>query len=136
MLNPIPSLLSPFQSSFFIPLLLRIVVALYFIYMAQFLIRYCDRFQNTSFVLIGMPKKWMVYLSAIVTLMVAFLLFIGLRTQWAAIAACVIALKHAVFLRKYESLKPLSVATYILLVVIAATLLISGAGAYAFDLPL
>ncbi len=136
MLNPIPSLLSPFQSSFFIPLLLRIVVALYFIYMAQYMLRYHEKFENTLFASIGKPKKWMVYFSAIATLLVAFLLFVGLKTQWAAIAACIIALKHAVFLRKYESIRPLSVGTYILMVVIAATLLVSGAGAYAFDLPL
>ncbi len=85
--------------------------------------------------IIGTPRAWMIYISAILTCIVGLLLFVGLATQWAALAAIVVVLKHAFIFRNHPA-RPLPPSTYILLAIIAATLLLSGAGLKAFDLPL
>jgi len=136
MLNTFPSLFDPFQSTFYIPMLLRIVVAIYFVYIVQHLIRNRALFENTKFILVGKPKSWLVYFTAGIILIVAFLLFVGLETQWAAIFGILIAFKQIFVSWKYPATRFFSTSTYILLIVICATLLVSGAGAMAFDLPL
>ncbi len=133
MLNPLPSLLN---YSFFIPFLLRVVVAVYFVYLAQHMIHNRKNIADTKFPIVGNPKVWMVYTSVFIILVTAFLLFVGMKTQWAAIFAIIISLKQAVVLRNFAPLRPFSTATYILLAVICFTLLISGAGALAFDIHL
>ncbi len=133
MLNPFPGLL---MYSFFIPLLLRVVVAVFFVYLAQHMVRNRKNIEATKLPLVGRPKEWIVYVSVFVTLLTAFLLFVGMKTQWAALLAIVISLKQAFVLRRFASLRPFSTATYILLVVLSFAILISGAGAFAFDLPL
>lgn len=133
MLNPFPSLL---MYSFFVPLLLRVTVSVYFVYIAQSMIRNRKNIEATRLPLVGKPKEWMVYASAVVTLLIAFLLFVGMKTQWGAIFAIIICLKQAFILKRFPSLRPFTTATYVLLAVVSFALLISGAGALAFDLPL
>ncbi len=132
-LNPFPNLLI---YSFFVPTLLRVVAAIYFILIAHSVLRQSAAFEATSFPLIGRPKKWMVSLSAALTLLIAFLLFVGLQTQWAAVAALCVVVKHILFLKNYPTIRPFTTATYVLLGALCFTLLISGAGLFAFDVRL
>jgi len=133
MLNPFPSLL---VYGFFTPTLLRVAVAIYFVYIAQFLAREEKKLEAIRVPLVGQMRAWMVWLSVVVTTLVAFCLFVGYETQWAAIVGMLISLKHLYGTRKYASYLPLSRGTYILLFIICLSLLYSGAGAMAFDLPL
>ena len=133
MLNPFPHLLI---YSFYVPTLLRLTATLVFIYIAYRIIRTKETVQSTELPFVGHAQGWMVWFSAIITILVAFFLFIGLGTQWAAIAAMVIALTHAFLAKKHAALLPLSRGAYMLLFVICLSLLISGAGAFASDIPL
>ena len=66
------------------------------------------------------------------------LLLAGLWTQIAAIVAGVGALKLAYFKHRFSFtiVTPFSIGTYILLAVISFSLLLTGAGFFALDLPL
>ncbi len=133
MFNPFPDL---FVYSFSVPTLLRIAAALCFIYIAQSLFRNRGSVQSVQLPLIQHARPWMMVLSAAITLVTAFLLFIGLATQYAAILGAVIALKHAFMLKQLVPIRPLPLSTNLLLAVICLSLLVTGAGAFAFDLPL
>jgi len=131
--NPFPDL---FVYSFSVPTLLRIAAALCFIYIAQSLFRNRESVRTVQVPLISHPRPWMMTLSAAITLATAFLLFIGLATQYTAILGTAIALKHAFMLKQLVPLRPLPRSTNLLLAVICLSLLITGAGAFAFDVPL
>jgi hypothetical protein len=79
---------------------------------------------------------WLVWLYALVSFGTAGLLFVGLWTQAAAIVGILLSLKHGLAPRKYSAIIPLSRAAFLLLFVICLSLLVTGAGALAFDLPL
>ena len=130
MLNPFPDL---FVYSIFAPTLLRVVASVCFIYIAQHLVRNRKNIQGVVFPLIRKPRAWMVYVSITITLATAFLLFVGLRTQWAALLGLLLALKHAFVLKNYPSIRPFSISTYLLLATICLALLVLGAGVFAFD---
>ena len=134
MLNPFPSLL---VYSFFVPALLRISASIVFIYMAQYLSRERTKVAALRNVpVVGKIPEWMVWVSVVITTVVAFCLFIGFMTQWAAIVGMLIALKHGLATKKYTPVLPLSRGAYVLLFILCLSLLFSGAGALAFDLPL
>lgn len=63
-------------------------------------------------------------------------LLVGLFTQIAAIVGLAVAVKGLALRRSYPALFPLSASSYTLLGAICMTLVITGAGAFAFDLPL
>lgn len=133
MLNPFPSLL---VYSFFTPTLLRVVAAAVFIYIAQYLLREAKKLESVQLPIVGHMRGWMLWLSVCITVLVAFSLFIGYGVQWAALVGMLIALKHGAAPKRYHSLLPLPRSSYVLLFVICLSLLFSGAGALAFDLPL
>lgn len=136
MLNPFPGLLDPLQSTFYIPLILRVVVAVYFVYIAQYLGREEKKLAGVAVPVVGRMRGWMVWFSVAVTTIVACCLFVGFETQWAAVIGMFVLLKHFIGTKNYQTYLPFTRATYVLLFIICATLLISGAGAMAFDLPL
>lgn len=136
-----PSLLSyGFGSYFLVPALLRITVALVFFYLV---IRH---FKQKREVASELEQKfkwvshevsvWLVGLLILTEFTVGALLFVGAFTQIAAILAALGFAKMAFFHRSLPGYAPLSRLTCILLIVICISLLLSGAGAFAFDLPL
>jgi uncharacterized membrane protein YphA (DoxX/SURF4 family) len=137
MLTTFPSLL---MYSFFVPLLLRVAVAAYFAYQA------IGHFKNKKGVASELDHKfkwlshessvWLAGLLILAELAVGILLFVGAWTQIAAILAALGFLKMAYFNDTLPTYAPLPRSTYILLIVICLSLLITGAGAFAFDLPL
>ncbi len=63
-------------------------------------------------------------------------LIVGAWTQVAALLACALTLKPLLLRAHLRGLSPYSPGMYMLLFVMALSLLVSGAGAFAFDIPL
>ena len=133
MLNVFPQLL---VFNFFAPALLRIVAAGTFFYLAFF------HFSNRKAVTQELSlfphaaANTMAGIFALVECAVAVLLLLGLWTQIAALIGFIICLK-IVFIRKgLHHISPLSHLSYLLLATICLSLLCTGAGAIAFDIPL
>ena len=133
MLNPFPQLLI---FGFFVPTLFRLVVTLTLLYATQYLWRNRAQLATLSVPVFGTVRAWMIWLGAGILVLDAFFLFIGLETQWAAIVAAIAALKYVLLPARYESARPFSRAAALFLFVICISLLFTGAGAYALDLPL
>ena len=128
-----------YQISFltsFSPTLLRIVAGAYFAYIAWFLFKNESRITNTSLPFVGKPRAWMVSLSAGVVTMIATMLIIGYETRLAALLAALVTMKHLYGLKKFPQIMPLSLGTYLLLLAICISLVVTGAGLLAFDSPL
>ncbi len=133
MLNPFPHLL---DYGFFVPTLIRLVLVVTSIYVAQFLVRERSKLIGIRVPVVGTMRSWMVWASVVLPLILAACLLVGWNTQWAAIVAALVFLKHLIGTKNYQGVLPFPPSTYILLIILSLSLLLSGAGAYAFDLPL
>lgn len=133
MLNPFPDLL---VFSFFAPTLLRMVAALSFLAIAYVQIQRRNEIGRMHFPLIGAPGAWLASVLGVVAGVIGLMLFFGYYTQYAALAGIVLGMKHIIFAKKYARAIPLCRVDYIYLIVICASLLLLGAGAFAQDLPL
>ncbi len=133
MLNPFPQLL---DFGFLAPTLLRIAVAITFLYLAR------THFKNRKYVANELSTFnhstaiWVTGVLVTVEAVVGFLLFIGYYTQLVALIGFAIQLNLFFLRRNLRHVAPFSRSTYILLSIICASLLLTGAGAFAFDLPL
>ena len=134
MANPFPQLF--FLYPFFIPTFLRFVVSITLVHVTYRLVRERERIQRTPLPLVGRAPAWLVWTSACITLFVAFCLFVGYGTQWAAIATAIIALKQVLLPKRFGELRILSRDAACLLFFLSISLLFSGAGAFALDMPL
>lgn len=132
MLNPFPELLT---YGIFAPTLLRLAVALAFGSMAYIQWRRRHMLSTVKFPVIG-GGAWIPWLSILITALTALALLVGYGTQWAAIVGVILSFKGALWAKRYPQFFPLCRAEYILLLVICLSLLLSGAGHPAFDLPL
>ncbi|MES2007191.1 MAG: DoxX family membrane protein [Patescibacteria group bacterium] len=133
MLTTFPSLL---MYGFFVPMMLRITVAIIFGYLA---IQHFTHKKAVSAEIKWVSHEmavWATGLLILAELALGILLFVGAFTQIAALLASLGFLKMAVLHKKMPNYAPLSRLSYVLLFVISMTLLISGAGIFAFDLPL
>jgi len=132
MLNPFPSLLT---YSFFAPTLLRVAAALVFAYIAYRHYQNRDAISRVHFPVVG-HGMWIPWAAVIVEVITALGLFFGYHTQYMAILGAIIALKHIIWRGHYPAFFWLTRSAAFLLLVICLSLLISGAGALAQDLPL
>jgi uncharacterized membrane protein YphA (DoxX/SURF4 family) len=73
---------------------------------------------------------------ALIELILGAALVAGVGTQLAALVGCIIALKILLVRKVLRELRPLPALTYFLVAAICLALVFSGAGAFAFDLPL
>jgi len=121
MLNVFPNLLT---YSFFAPTLLRVALALLFIYVAY--VQYSKRAHLGQFA----------WISIILHAALAVMLFVGYYTQVAALAGGLGSLVGLFRIRGTEHFIVYSKSTLLLIVTICLSLLLTGAGAFAFDLPL
>jgi len=133
MLNPFPQQL---MFSFFAPTLLRVATACFFLYLASQHAKYHNEAAGEISVLDRNTARTAVWIYAAIECAVAVLLVIGLETQLAALIGLIICLKMLILKRNLHHLTPLSHVTYALLAVVCASLMMTGAGAFAFDLPL
>ena len=133
MLNTFPQLLT---YGFFAPTVLRILIAVSFFYIAYAQTSRRKEIAELKIKIIGHVDQTMVLISSLLITLTGIALFVGWHTQIAAIVGILIALKHAIYAKKYPRLIPLCRLEYIYIIVILLTLLISGAGALAMDVPL
>ena len=144
MLNPFPDLL---VLGFFAPLILRVSVGLLFLWMSYEHI-FKRRKAITESVQANLPgpsflkphfgtlTPYMIWAIGAVELVVGVALTVGYLTQVASLLGIVLVLKKLYFKKHYSDIALLSVPTYLLLLAIFLSLLLTGAGALAFDLPL
>ena len=132
MLSLFPQILflTPFSAT-----LLRITAGLVFFYLAY--VHYGNRkavAQEISYFVGGASIVCAVYI--LIELLVAFGLFLGIYAQLAALVGLILALKILIVRKSLREVKPLSELSYVLLAVICLSVLVTGAGIFAFDLPL
>lgn len=134
MLSVFPELLN---YSLLAPFLLRVVVGLIFIDLGALIFRTEKERWVASFETIGLrPTSFFVPLYGAIQIAGGTLLLIGLWTQVAALVFALITLMELyVELRAREVLKR-DLVFYLLLFTISVSLLLTGPGGYAFDLPL
>ena len=136
MLNTFPQLLAyGFGSYFFAPLILRVAAAGIFLYLAYNHFEHKEKIARTGFPIVG-EGAWIAWVAILVEAAVGIGLVFGYHTQVVAIAGCAIAFKQLFWYGKYPVFFILPRISSILLFVICFSLLITGAGAFAFDLPL
>ena len=137
MLNTFPDLL---VLGFFAPTLLRIGAAGVFFYLAYFYIAHREEIGRAPFPFVGAMGPRIAWFIAIATGLIGAGFLFGYYTQIMAILGMLGMVKYAVYSRFYPHLTamrfPLSRSTMLLFFIICLSLLISGAGAMAFDLPL
>ncbi len=129
--NTFPYLLS---FSFFVPIIFRMSCVIAFGILAIHHYREHKHIEALVSPLVGKHSKWIIQLLVLVEAIVAMMLFVGWYTQIAAILASALALKLSV-------IRPLSISPFgrmnaFLLLVMSLSLIITGAGAFAFDIPL
>ena len=132
MFNPFPQLLT---YSYFAPTLLRVVAAGVFAYVVWVQMVRRDEIAATRYPIIG-GGGWVVWVAVLWESIVALGLLLGYYTQIIAILGAIVALKIFIWKRWCPALFPLSHIASLLLFCIMLSLLLSGAGAYAFDLRL
>ena len=132
MLSVFPEILflSPFAAT-----ILRIAAGIVFLFVAWTHYSQRDDLSKEQFILVG-PGMWIPIFAALVEFLVALGLIFGTYTQAVAIGGALLALKHFVWSSRYPHFFPLSRSASALLFVICLSLIVTGAGAYAFDLPL
>jgi hypothetical protein len=118
------------------PMLLRVAAAICFGYMAWYFWNEQNRLIVIDAPIVGHLRPWMVSVGEVVSGLVGVLLLVGMWTQGVAIVGAIIVLKQIVFFRRYQGVFPFSRSTYWLLLCICLMLAVTGAGAFAFDLPL
>jgi len=134
MLNTFPSLLT---YSFFAPTLLRIVAGFTLLYIGY------SQAKNRKAIIQEIRQNigWhfdqtLIFIAVLVVFALGLALIVGWYTQIAAIIAILFFLKQMIVAKKYKAAAPLCRLDYFYLIVILLTLLVTGAGAFAFDLPL
>jgi uncharacterized membrane protein YphA (DoxX/SURF4 family) len=132
MLSVFPHILflSPFSAT-----LLRAAAGIIFLMLAW---NHCTRRKELSdvpFIVVG-RGGWIPLLASTLETLVGIALIAGVYTQVAALVGALLALKSFVWHRQYPQFFPLSRTTAALLFVICVSLLVTGAGPFAFDLPL
>ncbi len=133
MLNPFPTLLI---YGVIAPLLIRVTLGALLLYLSAEHFRSRHEIARLVSTLIGKLSKGTGWYLAGIELIIGAALVVGLYTQIAAIIVIVLSLKCLVVKKNLKALSPLSHSTYLLMIVMALSLMLSGAGAFAFDLPL
>ncbi len=132
MLNTFPQLL---VFGFFAPTLLRLVAAGIFLYTAHYHFKHREQITHTRFPIVG-ARAWVAWVALLVEALVGLGLLVGYYTQIAALVGAIIALKQLVWHSRYPGFFFFSRSTSLLLLVVMLSLLLTGAGAWAMDVPL
>jgi putative oxidoreductase len=134
MLNPFPDLLT---YSTFGPFVLRLVLGLIFIDLGVLKFRAEKQSWINTFKSLSLkPAEHLVTLYAVLEILGGILLVLGLWTQVAALAFVIFTGIELYIEWTEGAVLKRNITFYVLLFVIALSLLVTGAGAFAFDLPL
>ena len=131
MLNVFPSLL---VYSFFAPTILRVVAAAIILTMAHIHRVRRDEIIKLFTPILGNLATYILWVVVAVEAAVGFGLFIGLYTQVAALIGIILAIRSLV--ARPQALSPFDRTTDWLLLAVCVSLVFTGAGALAFDIPL
>ena len=116
--------------------LLRVVAGVYIVTIAWATLGRRRTMSQTSLPLVGHAPEWLIVFASVIFGAVGTLLIAGAWTQAAALVAALGSLKLAIISRLYPSFASISTNTCVLLFFICLALIFTGAGAFAFDLPL
>jgi uncharacterized membrane protein YphA (DoxX/SURF4 family) len=134
MLNPFPELLN---YALLAPLLLRLVIGLIFIDLGALKFKSEKERWMASFETLHLrPADFFVNLYAALQIIGGLMLILGLWTQVAALAFVIFTGLELYVEWKARDVLKRDVVFYLFLFVISLSLLLTGAGAYAIDLPL
>jgi uncharacterized membrane protein YphA (DoxX/SURF4 family) len=120
---------------FFAPTIIRVAAAIAFAIAALVQWQRRETIANLRLPLIG-KNPGVVWLSVAFHALVALMLLFGYYTQIAALLGVLGCLKSLWLLKHYPALIPYSRSTLLLLAAMLLSLMVSGAGALAQDLPL
>lgn len=130
--NTFPALL---VYSFFAPTLLRIALACVYFSLVYFNLKHKDAVSEINFPGVG-HGAWIPLCSAAAYAAIGGMLLLGYYTQVTALVAILANIKVLVLMRNRPAMMPLSPASLLLMSVMLLSLLVTGAGALALDLPL
>ena len=132
MLSVFPEILflSPFAAT-----ILRAAAAYVFFYAAVAQMSQSAALSEVSLPVLG-KGKWIVWISVVFDIVVGVMLLTGSYTQIAAIMGMMGAAAALTFMSPYAERIPLARGSIALVFLILFSLLLTGAGAFAFDLPL
>lgn len=116
--------------------LLRVVAGAYLIYIGYVFWNERAAVAKERFPLVGRLPEWVFFGTSILQMVLGVLLVVGAWTQLVALIGAIVALKCLIFGKVYKKIIPLDRGTSLLLFVILLALVVTGAGAFAFDLPL
>lgn len=133
MLNPFPELL---VYGLIAPFIIRIALGSALLYLAVEHYRGRRNIAELLRPLMGHGSRGIAVALSFFELIAGALVLVGAWTQAAALLAMVLTLKPLFLKAHLKGLMPYEKATYGLLFLMAASLLLSGAGAFAFDIPL
>lgn len=125
-----------FLAPLLVPVLLRIVAAASFGYIAFIQYKRRSEISAMRLPLIGKWRLWLVWVAIVLEASMGLSLLVGYYAQVVALLGFVLCVKHYVYAKKYARAIPLCRADYIYLAVICLALIFMGAGAFAMDLPL
>lgn len=132
-------MLNPFPIQFLALLaymLLRIFVGSIFLYFGVSHIQRRNEIVHAlSFPLFG-HNLFLVWYFALYELLIGAMFFFGFYTQIAALLAVILCIKMLIFYNRFTSTYIPSKIFYVLLLGASLSLFITGAGAFAFDLPI
>jgi|SRR3989344_2496599 len=134
MLNVFPELLN---YSLLAPFILRVVVGLIFIDLGGLIFRSERQRWIASFEALGLrPTNLLIPIYALVQIVGGIMLIIGLWTQVAALALVIITGIELYIEWSAKEILKRDMVFYLLLFTISLSILLTGAGAYALDIPL
>ncbi len=134
MLNPFPEIL--FLQAY-APLLIRITVGVFFIIFGAYKIRGDRHGSYAIFEKVGIiSTNIYVQILGIAQIIVGAFLIVGLTVQIVAMVSAIIALVSFIIKLRHPEKLPHMPAVYILLFVMSLSLILTGAGIPAVDLPL
>lgn len=120
------------------PTLLRVAAGVYLLLLAYRTASARERFASLQYPIIGNPPTWLITCAAILLAGISISLVVGFWTQAAALLGALSALKLLILPQRM--LSPIATytqrSTMMLLLALCLSLVITGAGAFAFDLPL
>ncbi|HVV15212.1 MAG TPA: DoxX family protein [Candidatus Paceibacterota bacterium] len=128
---PFPHL---FDFRIFAPTLLRLAIAAMFLYAGYRHWKAREATAQLSFPLVG-RGEWVAWLAVLFHFVAGLMLFLGYYTQIAALLGTLGAIKGLLLGKRYPTVFLFSRSTYFLILVICASLMLTGAGIFAFDTP-
>lgn len=132
MLNPFPiQFLSLF--AYFI---LRVVIGLFFLILGHCHFKQRDSLSSALTLKIFPFGKIITLILILTEIIIGFLFILGLYTQIAALITLIMSFKMMLFRNKFNHPALPTRLTYLLLFAISFSLFITGAGVFAFDLPI